>query len=250
MLRQAAQAADAAAAARGGGAAAAADAAPCKLSAALLAPCATPTGALSSPTELAFSKSWSVHQFLLQVRRCYGTPQLVQLRDPAGAVVTDMAAAATAAAAAAAAPGTSGRGTFTLVPVEATVDPANLPSGLVTSVLTSQRGFGDESDGALSALSHGDPLYTTLATATVPALDVAEYRVLAHARWCDFRVQRLVAPTGVCCRVCRCPCLGGRGDARGVVLRTGRPAQRVEHPRRDLLSQCDPPSPGPPGPCR
>lgn len=215
MLRQAAQAADAAAAARvggsGGGAAATPPEQPLQLSlwAALLG--ATPSGPLAAPTELAFSKSWSVHQFLLQVRRCHGTPQLVQLRDPAGAVITDLAAAARLASG-------GGRAVFTLVPAEATVDAASLPSGLVTSVLTSQRGFGDECDGEPPALSHGDPLYTTLAAATVSALDVAEYRVLAHARWSDFRVQRLVSPTGACAA-------RGRAGGGGVrVQRVGRAA--------------------------
>lgn len=154
--------------------------------------------ALSQPTALHFASGWSVGQFLYQVSRAYGTEPLAQLRDSRGGAVYDLGSVASSGPVESPTSGGGGGEVFTLVPAEAAGDPDSVPSGLVAAALrggASAAGGAPLSPGA-AAFPASDPLYASLSAAVTPALEVAEYRVLARAGWRDFRLQSVLATTG------------------------------------------------------
>lgn len=161
---------------------------------------AAPGTPLAAPTTLHFSRGWSVAQFLLQVQRAYGTPALAQLRDAQGGAVHELAAVAPADGSGAVSP--SSGAAYTLVPADTVGEPAPAGAGLVAAALRR----GARGAAALSSVPSAggsgwgagwaDPLYATLAAATAPAVEVAEYRLLGRAVWGDFRLEQLVATTG------------------------------------------------------
>lgn len=144
---------------------------------------------LAQPRTVYYSRHWTVAQFLLQLQQTYATAPLVQLRDGRGVAVTDISLLPATSAEAAAE-------VFTAVPADsmsvATGDPtvaSTVPYGLTAAVAAA---------GALSdpSLPLSDPLYRSLSSASAPALDVAEHRILARAGWRDFAVVKPVAETG------------------------------------------------------